>query len=215
MTTSPEIGELGGAMAKAQAQIKGAEQDSANPFFKSRYPSLESVREACIPALTAHGIAVFQSPSTDGAVVTVETLLVHSSGQWIRGSISATAKDDGPQAIGSVVSYLRRYSLQSFAGVAATDDDGEAAEGRGNGKANATAHLQQQPPLVAPKGYSAFVEKLQAAAMDGSAELEAEWKAGTPELRKHVHASEPGRMERLKDVAKKASAELGIVASRP
>lgn len=130
MDTSAELSELATALAKAQSAIKGAVKDSANPFYKSNYADLDSVWDACREPLTSNGLAIVQSPRADGAVVYVDTLLVHASGQWIRGSLSVRAKDESPQAVGSCITYLRRYALQSFAGVAPEDDDGEAATSR-------------------------------------------------------------------------------------
>lgn len=131
MTTSDQINEIAGALAKAQGEMAGAVKDSSNPFFRTKYADLSSVREACIGPLTKNGIAVVQSPSTAGAVVSVVTQLIHSSGQWLRGEVACTAKDDSPQSVGSAITYLRRYALQSFSSVAPEDDDGEAAHGRG------------------------------------------------------------------------------------
>lgn len=131
LATSAELGELAPALAKAQSAIKGAVKDSANPFFKSTYADLDSVWGACREPLTTNGLAVVQSPRAEGPVVYVDTMLLHSSGQWIRGSLSVRAKDESPQAVGSCITYLRRYALQSFVGVAPEDDDGEAAMERG------------------------------------------------------------------------------------
>ena len=50
------------ALAAAQAEMGPALKDSVNPAFKSRYADLASVMAACIPALSAHGIAVLQPP---------------------------------------------------------------------------------------------------------------------------------------------------------
>ena len=130
LQTSEKIDALAGALAKAQAEMGGAVKDAANPFFKSKYADLASVRDACLPALTKHELCVIQGPSAAGSTVAVETMLAHSSGQWIRETLTATAKDESPQAIGSTITYLRRYGLQSIAGVAPEDDDGEAAQGR-------------------------------------------------------------------------------------
>lgn len=130
MTTSDQIHEIAAALAKAQGQMEGAVKDAANPFFKSKYADLASVWDACRKPLTDNGLAVVQSPSADGLRVSVDTLLTHTSGQWMRGTVSVTAKEDSPQAVGSCITYLRRYALQSFAGVAPEDDDAEAAEGR-------------------------------------------------------------------------------------
>lgn len=127
---SESIKELSAALARAQSQIKGASKDSANPYFKSRYADLASVWDACRDALTKHGLAVTQWPSAEGPRVTVETILTHESGEWISRELTITAKEDSPQAIGSAVTYARRYALAAVAGVAPEDDDGEAAEGR-------------------------------------------------------------------------------------
>lgn len=129
MNHSPEINELCAALAKAQGEIKGAVKDSDNVFFKSSYADLASVWDACRAALTNNGLSVSQWLSTDGAQVTVETVLAHSSGQWMSGTMSAHAKDDGPQSIGSVATYIRRYSLAAAVGVAPEDDDGNAGQG--------------------------------------------------------------------------------------
>lgn len=139
---SDSIKELSAALAKAQAEIKGAAKDSSNPYFKSRYADLASVWEACRDPLTKHGLAVTQWPSADGPKVTVETILTHESGEWISRELTITAKEDSPQAIGSAVTYARRYALAAVAGVAPDDDDGEAAQGRGGKLAAAHKALE-------------------------------------------------------------------------
>jgi hypothetical protein len=131
MKTSEQIGELAAALAKAQGELEGAHKDSANPFFKSKYADLASVWDACRGPLSENGLAIVQLPRADGNAVTMETRLMHSSGQWIEGELTAVAKDEGPQSIGSAVTYLRRYMLQAVTGVAPEDDDGNAATSEG------------------------------------------------------------------------------------
>jgi hypothetical protein len=126
---SPVIGEIAKALALAQGEMKNAAKTSANPFFKSKYADLAEVRDACLPALNSHGIAVVQGPVTRRQRAGVRTMLAHTSGEWMACTALATPKDEGPQSYGSVVSYLRRYSLAAMAGVATEDDDGNAAEG--------------------------------------------------------------------------------------
>jgi hypothetical protein len=130
MNQSPTIGALAAALAKVQGEIKGAVKDSTNPFFKSRYADLSSVKDACQEALTKHSIAVIQSPSAEGPRVSLTTILAHESGEWVSGTITATAKDESAQSVGSVITYLRRYALASMVGVTAEDDDGESAQPR-------------------------------------------------------------------------------------
>lgn len=157
-TTS--IKELSAALAVAQGHIENALKDSANPFFKSKYADLASVREAVRKPFAENGLAVIQMPSSDGAVVTLTTILTHSSGEWISSDLTMTAKDNSPQAIGSCITYARRYALQSFAGVAPEDDDAETAQGRPqrpvngkwatNGKAEAATNAASEPEPEIP-----------------------------------------------------------------
>lgn len=200
MTTSEQINELAGALAKAQGEMGGAKKDAANPFFKSKYADLASVREACIGALTKHGIAVVQSPSAEGSTVSVVTLLVHSSGQWMRGVASCTAKDDSPQSVGSATTYLRRYALQSFTGIAPEDDDAEAAQGRGINPQKAT--VTPLPP-AAPKGYQDWLDDMAAVVDEGTDRLSAAWKASKAEYRQHLTATAPKQWEAMKATAAK------------
>lgn len=140
MTKSDNIGELAAALAKAQGQIKNAAKDAANPFFKSKYADLASIRDAIQAPFAENGLCVMQPVSVDGSKVTVTTILAHSSGQWVSSDLSMTAqrqvqgggweKIDTPQAIGSATSYARRYALAAIAAVATEDDDGEGSEGR-------------------------------------------------------------------------------------
>ena len=130
MNQSASIGALAAALAKAQGEIKGAIKDSANPFFKSKYADLTSVKDACQEALTKYGIAVIQGPRANGAQVIVTTMLAHESGEWVSEEFSAHAKDDSPQSVMACVTYLRRGGLAAMVGVAPEDDDGESAQPR-------------------------------------------------------------------------------------
>lgn len=203
MQTSETINEIAAALAKAQGEMAGASKDSANPFFKSKYADLASVREAVKGPFSKQGIAYVQSPSTNGAVVSVETMLLHTSGQWIRGEVSCTAKDDSPQAVGSAITYLRRYALQSFAGVAPEDDDAEAAQGRGNG---ATHKQQQAPPAAAPKGYDEWLIDIGATVEEGTGRLRAAWKSAKQEYRDHLTRTDPKRIDAMRAAAAKVDA---------
>lgn len=130
MQTSEQINELAAALASAQAVMEGASKDATNPHFKSRYATLASVWDAARKPLTDNGLSVVQTARADGPAVTVETMLAHKSGQWVRDALTTTARDAGPQSVGSCVSYLRRYTLAAMVGIAPEDDDAEAAQGR-------------------------------------------------------------------------------------
>jgi hypothetical protein len=124
---SESVDKLAAALSKAQAAITFAAKDTANPFFKSKYADLASVWEACRAALTANELSVTQLPSADGLKVTLTTLLLHSSGQYLSSDLTMTAAANTPQAIGSAITYARRYALSAIVGVAQDDDDGNLA----------------------------------------------------------------------------------------
>lgn len=145
MKTSPSIAAIAAALAKTQGEIRNAGRDAANPFFKSKYAPLDTVIDAFKPALSKNGIAYFQSATADGPKVSLVTVLMHSSGEWIETDpLTATGKDAGAQTVGSVCTYLRRYGLMAAVGIAATDDDdAEAGEGRQTQTAQPTP---REPP---------------------------------------------------------------------
>lgn len=127
MNKSEQINELATALAKAQSEITFAAKETANGHFKTKYADLAAVWEAIRAPLTRHGLSVTQFPSYDDQLVSVETIMMHSSGQWISSVASSPAVKLDPQGVGSAITYLRRYSLAAVAGVAQDDDDGNAA----------------------------------------------------------------------------------------
>ncbi len=129
---SDSIGELAAALAKAQGVIKSAAKDATNPFFKSNYADLPAVVKACKQALSENAIAYIQTTEFEGQDIWLETILIHSSGQWVSGRYPVRPVKNDPQGLGSALTYARRYSLAAMAGVVAEneDDDAEAAQGR-------------------------------------------------------------------------------------
>lgn len=144
MEKSEQINELAGALAKAQAQIATASKDKVNPHFKSKYADLSSVWDACREALSNNQLSVVQMPTdAEAGRVALITMIMHSSGQYIKETVSTRIVKDDPQGIGSALTYLRRYSLAAFVGVVADeDDDGNAASQQPQ---RAQAPRQEQP----------------------------------------------------------------------
>lgn len=147
---SKSIAALSAALAKAQGQMKAAAKDAVNPHFRSKYADLASVWEACRGPLSANGLAVMQRVRTSDAGVTVVTMLTHSSGEWVADEATYPLAQRTPQAIGSAITYARRYALSALVGVAADeDDDGNAASGRDK------PQKQESKPTQTPKASSA------------------------------------------------------------
>lgn len=125
---SENISELMSALSKAQGKIQPAAKDKANPFFKSKYADLSSVWEACRAPLSENGLAVTQTVTQRPEGMTLITILGHASGQWIKSEMVIIISKPDPQALGSALTYFRRYSLAAIVGVAPDDDDGEKAQ---------------------------------------------------------------------------------------
>ncbi len=127
MDKSEHINELATALNKAQDQMSGALKDAKNPFFKSNYADLGSVVRAIKEPFSANGLSYSQFPLFEDGKVGVETILMHTSGQWLSSVLLLPMTKQDPQAAGSAITYARRYALQAIAGVPAEDDDGNAA----------------------------------------------------------------------------------------
>ena len=131
MNKSETINELATALSKAQAAIKGAVEDSANPHFRSKYASLQSHLNAARDPLSKNGLAITQLLTDihceNMNLVTIETVLMHSSGQWIGSTFSVPVSKADAQGFGSAVTYARRYSFAAILGIAPVDDDGTDA----------------------------------------------------------------------------------------
>ena len=129
--------EIATALIKAQQEIGKAHTDKTNPHFRSKYASLEAVMDAVLPALHKHGLCVIQAPKVHTRLKgglpngeefqTLETMLIHESGQEIVGTYLLKPVKEDPQGYGSALTYARRYSLASMLGVVQEDDDGHAA----------------------------------------------------------------------------------------
>lgn len=145
-----------------------------NPAFKSKYANLESCLDAVDDACLAAGIALYQETFEDATGVTVETVFLHESGQSLRcGKLHVPAAKQDPQGYGSALSYARRYSLLAACGIAAEDDDGNAASQR-----QAAAPAAEAP---SPKAVAA---KLAAGVSAGRAVEIAQGLAETPDARR-------------------------------
>lgn len=139
--TSPKIDKIAEALAKARAEfeavrktktakIKGRSKSGKDFEMSYSYADLGDVLSAITPALSKHGITPLQAPVRDGNGITIVTMLLHSSGQWIRSNLWMPGGDGKPQSVGSSITYGRRYALSPMVGVASEDDDDGAHASR-------------------------------------------------------------------------------------
>lgn len=158
---SEQLGELFSALAKAQAQIKTAVTDSTNPFFKSKYTTLDGCWEACRIPLTNNGLSIIQVVKEEGARMYLCTILGHSSGQYIESTMPLLPGKQDPQSLGSAITYARRYSLCAIVGLSQGDDDGEEAMKGYREPQRAHHKPKEQAPEPKERTIDEFVQELE------------------------------------------------------
>lgn len=146
MIQSSNIELLAKALSLAQSESLIAKKDSQNPFFKSSYADLSSVWNCARSPLTKNGLSVSQIIESDGNLVSVTTILLHQSGQFIGGTFSKKPQKLDVQADGSLITYLRRYAFQAITGISAEGDDND-----GEGAVDRTAPQQPQAGTYQPR----------------------------------------------------------------
>ena len=142
------------AVAAAQLQMTNALKDAKNPHFKSNFASLPVVRDIVIPAYAANGVAVIQAVIGMDGYAGVKTTLYWQGDpdkpreQMDAGDLMMTIGNvrNVAQAVGSIVSYNRRYMLAAAGGIGQIDDDGNSAD-----KIPPDGGNRRQAPKAEPK----------------------------------------------------------------
>ena len=124
MNKSESLKELASALCKAQDAMGGAVKGKANPFFKSKYADLGAIIQAIKEPFAKNGLSYTQFPIENEGRIGIETILMHSSGEWISQSFTVQLTKQDAQGAGSAITYCRRYGLQAVAGIPSEDDDG-------------------------------------------------------------------------------------------
>ena len=139
---------LNEAMTMFQQLAVKATKDSSNPFFKSSYADLSAVINA-VGEAAQFGLSFTQIVHYENTILTdgehkqymyrdlyVETVVSHNTDDNKLVSripiIVADNKKSDPQAMGSAITYAKRYALQAIYGLATEDDDANSASGKTN-----------------------------------------------------------------------------------
>lgn len=166
MTTSPTIGAIAAALAKAQSAFRNPARNrevqvrmKAGGTYTFRYATLDAILEQVRPILGANDLCIVQTTAEDAKGPVVTTTLLHASGEWLSSDTPAFVTDGGAQAYGSAISYARRYAVVAMLALAADeDDDGNAAAGNA-----ATARDRKPRTPAAPVAVEPLTPAVQAA----------------------------------------------------
>ena len=125
MRTSESTKNIATALAKFQGNVSDPTKTGVNPFFHdSKYVTLDELIKAVRLPLTENGLSFVQSCAGADKSISVTTLLLHTSGEWLESDalVLPLTKNDA-QGAGSALTYGRRYSLQSLLGIGWENDD--------------------------------------------------------------------------------------------
>ncbi len=132
MEKSESIKELSAAMVKFQGEVPIVKFDEkvkvtlkSGGSYSFQYASMGAIKETCKPILAKHGLAVIQLIGEKH----LTTMLLHESGEYISEAMELRMRENmSPQEIGSLVTYMKRYSYSAALGlVTDEDEDGNIA----------------------------------------------------------------------------------------
>ncbi len=153
MFISENVDQILPALLKVKENLQAVTKSAANPFFKSKYADLNTHLDAVEPLLAANGLILLQPVSTNEVGTnSVASVIMHTSGQFIRSEMRITAKEEDMQKFGSAITYARRYTLGALLSMKAEDDDGENAVGRNKTKNNTVVHAPVTQVIKAESG---------------------------------------------------------------
>ena len=140
MNRSESITEIAKALVAFNGEVNKISKDANNPMFRNNYATLDQIIGEIRPLLQKNGLSILQIPSGDNETLTLKTLLLHESGEYLESDefslapmaqvIDKSTKEKAitPQSVGSAITYARRYSLSSFLSLnTGEDDDGNNA----------------------------------------------------------------------------------------
>ena len=166
MEKSLEINELAAAMSALMADVENAGKDKISYGFK--YADLAQILSIVRPVLAKHGLAVSQHPQIDeqATSVSVETIVMHKSGQYMSSVLSMPAVAgkgmSAAQAVGSIITYARRYALAAVLSISQEDDDGASS----NAESSSVVPKPKVIDLINADQKAELVEKMQSINFD-------------------------------------------------
>jgi len=120
MNKSESIKELATALCEFQGAVEKIKKSETNPYFKSKYASLSDILDVIRQPLADNELSFVQFPKGKYGL---ETMLMHTSGEWLSESYEMEPTKHDPQGAGSVITYQRRYALGSILGLNIDEDD--------------------------------------------------------------------------------------------
>ena len=161
IATSADTDKIDPALISSQGACGAVVADVLNPQYNSNYTSLSACLRTVIPVAAKYGLGFITSCQSvpDGKILAI-TKLFHTSGQWIQITLPMrpTNRGDSNQALGSILSYARRYSISSLFALRQADDDANAGDGLADSTVETpTTAADTNPRTVSPDDHQTLV----------------------------------------------------------
>ena len=110
-----------------QKEVGAIPKDEINPYFQSKYADINTFISIVKPILSKNGLVLLQPLGSKDNKSVLSTLLIDSeTGEQILDSIFLPESTDA-QKMGGIITYFRRYAIQSLLCLEAEDDDGNSS----------------------------------------------------------------------------------------
>jgi hypothetical protein len=162
MEKTTSITNLAKALMLFQLKVSKIEKDSRNPFYNSKYASLSNIQEAIYTPLAESGLVYSQSPSGLNGLTTI---VIHAeTGEYFMDTYTMpVSKQNDPQAVGSSITYAKRYALVAILGLNIDDDDDGNA---GSVKPEPKKQEEDNRPWLSDKAFAQALERVQSGDKD-------------------------------------------------
>lgn len=165
------------ALAKFNTLCGPIVKDASNPFFKSKYATLDAIQEHIRKPLAEAGLVVSQpTKCLEGQAMVVSTLFHVESGESIYSEFPVVVGKHTAQDYGSAVTYAKRYSLTGLLNITVQDEDDD-----GN---KATASVTGVTAVTNVSGVTGVTNKTVAPELPWLNESSPEWSKVVESLKK-------------------------------
>lgn len=131
-----------------QKEVGAIPKNEINPFFKSKYADINTYIEVVKPILSKHGLVIVQPLSSINEKPALHTLIIDSESGEQLDHITPLPENNDPQKMGAIITYFRRYAIQSMLCLEAEDDDGNSASNKSQTVTSSPQTVKHTSPPV-------------------------------------------------------------------
>lgn len=130
---------------EVQKKIQAIPKDAENPYFKSKYFDVNALLGNLKPVLNEIGLVVIQPLSHLEGKLGIVTIITDPDTKDKEDFFTPLPENNDPQKMGAIITYYRRYILQSLFLLEAEDDDANSVSHKSSPQPAASKPLPKNP----------------------------------------------------------------------